>query len=321
MNVQPSPRSPFRILSLSGGGFQGLFSAIVLRDLEQALDAPLRERFDLIAGTSVGGVMALAIAAGVPMAEVVGIYTQDGPRIFSSRPAPRGRVSVARDALRYLRAAKYDGLHLRHVIERLTGAETRLSDLPVPVIVPTVRVRDGAPVLIGAHSHPDLRLVDLAMAAAAAPMMLPAVRIDGALHADGAIFSNVPDLIALHEAECRLGVAPERMRMLSIGTASAGVNLPEPASGNMGILGWVQGQRIWKTVLASQSQMATQLTADRLGAGYLRVDAPLSAPEAEEVWLDVASPMAVSILSRLGHEASRKILSDSAAQALLGVSA
>lgn len=56
------PNSLFRILSLSGGGYRGLFTARILADLEERIGAPIATRFDLIAGTSIGGILALALA-------------------------------------------------------------------------------------------------------------------------------------------------------------------------------------------------------------------------------------------------------------------
>ena len=52
----------FHILALSGGGFRGLYTATVLRHIEESLGAPLANRFDLICGTSAGGLLALGLA-------------------------------------------------------------------------------------------------------------------------------------------------------------------------------------------------------------------------------------------------------------------
>ena len=55
-------RRPFRILSLAGGGYLGLYTACVLAELEARAGEPLARRFDLIAGTSVGGILAIGLA-------------------------------------------------------------------------------------------------------------------------------------------------------------------------------------------------------------------------------------------------------------------
>ena len=57
-------RVAFQILSLSGGGFLGLYTAAMLAELEERSGKPLNQCFDLIAGTSIGGIIALGLAAG-----------------------------------------------------------------------------------------------------------------------------------------------------------------------------------------------------------------------------------------------------------------
>ena len=64
----------FRILSLSGGGYLGLYTAVLLADLEQRIGEPIGRRFDLVAGTSVGGLLAIAVAFEVPLSSIVAIF-------------------------------------------------------------------------------------------------------------------------------------------------------------------------------------------------------------------------------------------------------
>lgn len=303
LTVTRGPVAPkFRILSLSGGGFMGLFSARIIEHIEKICEDPLGRQFDLISGTSVGAILALGVAAGVPGREMADVFTRHGSEIFSDRPPPNGRVSAVRDALRYFSQPKYSGEALREAISRLVGEDARLGDLRKPILIPVTRLRDGEPVLITQDTHPDLPIIDLAMAAAAAPMMFPAMKIAGELHADGAIHSNTPDLLALGHAESWLGVPLRRIHMLSLGTVNAGVRMAEPQSGSLGIFGWVQGQRIVQTVLAAQDRVATRLAAERLGERYLRVDALAPEGERDAVGLDVATPQAREILDRLAAE-------------------
>ncbi|MDC5434993.1 patatin-like phospholipase family protein, partial [Acinetobacter baumannii] len=64
----------FQILALSGGGYRGLYTAQVLADLEEEFEGPIGKRFDLITGTSVGGIIAIAIALEIPMKKVVDLF-------------------------------------------------------------------------------------------------------------------------------------------------------------------------------------------------------------------------------------------------------
>jgi patatin-like phospholipase/acyl hydrolase len=72
----------FRILSLDGGGIKGAFPAAVLAKLEQDIGKAAVDYFDLIAGTSTGGIIALGLGLGKSTGEIVEFYRQHGPTIF-----------------------------------------------------------------------------------------------------------------------------------------------------------------------------------------------------------------------------------------------
>ena len=75
----------YHVLALSGGGYRALYSATVLAQLEEALGAPLAKRFDLICGTSAGGMLAIGLAAEIPTAELQALFVDQGNRIFGCR--------------------------------------------------------------------------------------------------------------------------------------------------------------------------------------------------------------------------------------------
>jgi patatin-like phospholipase/acyl hydrolase len=72
---------PFRILSLDGGGIMGAFAASALATFEHETGRRIVEHFDLIAGTSTGGIIVIALAMGATAEEVCRFYEDDGPRI------------------------------------------------------------------------------------------------------------------------------------------------------------------------------------------------------------------------------------------------
>ena len=72
----------FQILSLIGGGIRGAFVTSYLKELEAKLGRPIAESFDLIAGTSTGGIIAAGLAAGMPAAEMHDFYVQSFLRSF-----------------------------------------------------------------------------------------------------------------------------------------------------------------------------------------------------------------------------------------------
>jgi predicted acylesterase/phospholipase RssA len=87
----------FQILSLDGGGLRGMYTAAVLARLEEDLGIRIVDHFDLIAGTSTGGIIALGLGLGLGMTprEILEFYTAHGPRIFRDRTRLRSLRRVA----------------------------------------------------------------------------------------------------------------------------------------------------------------------------------------------------------------------------------
>src|SRR4051794_7460786 len=83
---QPWPRARmFKILSLDGGGIKGVYTAELLRQCEEAF-GPVGKHFDMIAGTSTGGIIALGLGLGMPAGDIVAFYRDDGRWIFPPLP-------------------------------------------------------------------------------------------------------------------------------------------------------------------------------------------------------------------------------------------
>jgi predicted acylesterase/phospholipase RssA len=303
------PDRPLRILSLAGGGFLGLYTAVVLEGLEARAGEPLGRRFDLIAGTSIGGLLALALAYEVPMSRLVNLFVEHGPAVFSSRTLPRGAVSRLLDLSRSVLGPKYSGDALREALQAEVG-DKRLRDALHRVVVPAVDVSlcqtkvFKTPHAAASEGDGDLRAVDVAMAACAAPAYFPCVRIGRRLYADGGLFAVAPDQVALHELEHFMGVDPRRVSMLSIGTATAHYRPAEGVHGDAGAVGWLSGGRLVLTLLSVQQQHVQAMVEDRLMDRYLRLDADW--PAGAGLGIDVATPKAVEVLGALARKTLRQ---------------
>ena len=77
--------SRFQILSLAGGGIRGAFITAFVKELEDKLGRPLADSFDLIAGTSTGGIVAAGLAAGMSANDMHDFYVRYGAKIFTPR--------------------------------------------------------------------------------------------------------------------------------------------------------------------------------------------------------------------------------------------
>lgn len=97
--------SRFQILSLIGGGIRGAFITSFLKELEDQLGRRIADSFDLIAGTSTGGIVAAGLAAGLTADEMHDFYVRYGAKIFSPRPAYQPPPGVSRVV--YPVASKY----------------------------------------------------------------------------------------------------------------------------------------------------------------------------------------------------------------------
>jgi len=305
---------PFQALALTGGGYRGLFTAKVLEVLEIAAGRPIGQCFDLLSGTSIGGIVALAAAFEVPMARVVEVFVNNGENIFPLHVRPKSAVGNLYDAFKHRNKPRYDSAPLRDAITSLIPEQATLGDALHPTVIPTVNLTEGRPQVFKTRHIPDwdrdwrLKVVDIALATAAAPTFFPLVEIANCLHADGGLFANAPDLIALHEAEHFLRIQESSIRILSVGTTSQKYSISHAGAGKLGILDWMSNARLFNVTISSQQQFIHQIIRHRLGANnYLRIDQLPSHEQASDLGLDIASKAAQKALLGLAEKAATDI--------------
>lgn len=202
-----------KVLSIDGGGIKGVFPTSYLATVEDSLGAPVAEYFDLIVGTSTGGIIALGFGLGMPAQEICDLYEKMGPEVF----APRGRFGRLSGAL----LAKYSPEPLRGVLTDAFG-ERRLGEARTRLVIPSVNFETGEIHLYKTAHHPKLerdfkeKVVDVAMATAAAPTYLPAHdHWSGLPLIDGGICANNPVGVAAVEATAMLGWSRDEVHVLS----------------------------------------------------------------------------------------------------------
>ena len=283
----------FQILSLSGGGYLGLYTISVLAELELQIRRPIASCFDLVAGTSVGGIIALGLAAERPANDIKHAFVSDGTRIFSNRPTPTTRFGQWWDFCRSMLSPKYDSAALSETAIRIIGDNNHIGDLKHPVIIPVVNLTKGKPQMFKTAHHPTfkrdhrLRIVDVALATSAAPTYFPIAEIRDELFADGGLYANSPDLVALHEAEHFFGVPAGEVRMLSIGTTTTQFSFSHVTGRQLGMLGW--RHRFAQTMISSQQMDVGYMLGHKLGDRYVRIDEVQSREQERDLGLDVAT--------------------------------
>lgn len=312
----------FQILALSGGGFLGLYAAKILAELERRASRPLGQCFDLICGTSIGGILALGLGAEIPAADMLATFEREGPRIFSTRPKPRGLLAGALDLGRMAWASKYTGVDLRRVTEGLLG-ERRLSDSRHRLLIPAVNMTQGTVRMFKTghtqgltQDHP-LRMVDIAMATSAAPTYFPLAEVNHAQFADGGLVANAPDYCGLHEASCFLDQRIEEVYVLSIGTTTATFGIAHAKGNRSGAWSWVKDGRLLATMIGAQQQLTDDMMRHRLERRYIRLDATQSKDHQAALALDVATPEAQRTILGLADGTIQKDLGDARIRAML----
>ena len=223
-----------RVLSIDGGGIRGIIPALVLADLEARTGRRVAELFDLVAGTSTGGILACALTKPQPQsaAELVELYRTEGPRIFRRSLAQRIRSAEG------LVEEKHDDAALEDALTRYLGSG-RLSDATTRVLVTAYDLQAREPHIFKswrADRDAPLRLV--ARATAAAPTYFEPV-LDGPRSLiDGGVFATNPAMCAYAEAVVLEGAPPRFVLSLGTGSQTRAI-LHEDAAG-WGLVQWVR---------------------------------------------------------------------------------
>ncbi|WP_198030358.1 CBASS cGAMP-activated phospholipase [Bradyrhizobium sp. Tv2a-2] len=217
----------FRILALDGGGIKGAFTAAALTTMEQSLGVPVASQFDLVAGTSTGGILAIGLGMGLHPDDMLKFYRDRGPIVF---PAMRF-YRKWRSQLRHMLSPKYSQNLLRRELEQAyfrDGKHKLLGDSVCRLVIPAYDAISGVCHVFRTPHHELLSAdhatdaVEVALATAAAPTYFSSaiVRnlVSDASFFDGGVWANCPAMAAIIEAVCYLGVPLDRIDVLSIGT-------------------------------------------------------------------------------------------------------
>lgn len=306
--------TPFQALSLTGGGYRGLFTARALQVIEEQVGVPIGQRFDLTCGTSIGGIVALAVAFEVPMKNVVDVFELHGEAIFPPHEPPSSRVGKGWDLWQHTRKPRYSATALREAITKLIDKDATLNDAKHAVAIPAVNVTQGRPQVFKTRHKAEwtrdwkFKAVDVALATAAAPTFFELAEVGGNLYADGGLFANAPDLVALHEAEHFFGVPAEAVRILSVGTTTKSYSVSFTSGRHFGIADWMEDQRLFSVTISAQQQFVDQLIQHKLQERYFRLDHEPSQAQARDLGLDVATEAARKTLKALADKATSDVL-------------
>lgn len=306
----------FKILSLDGGGIKGLYTAKLLAQIEKKTGKLIGEYFDMICGTSTGGLLALGITRGIPCNDIAKFYEVHGPLIF---PYKNGISRLFMKLRQTCLGTKYNNIELKAALHELLGNQLTMSNANHFMCIPAFNITKGRPTIFKkpfGHYHRDGRftMMEVAMATSAAPTYLPAVAIEGDQFIDGGIFNNNPSMIAYTEAmDHFIGTdrenAPSDIQYNSISLLSIG--LPSQPIGEKPFISSKRSFLKWKEKLVGTAMTGSDYITGyqvkklvELGGGcYYRLDPqPLSTVQLKHIDMDNTSVVSIQTLTTYGQD-------------------
>ncbi len=273
--------SRFQILSLIGGGIRGAFVTSYLNELEQKLGRPIAECFDLIAGTSTGGIIAAGLAAGMPASQMHDFYVRYGSQIFSPRDPYKAKrlMRLVFPIVNWIFQKKTGGSldaafrsrfcphALQYSFDEGFGERTMRDVNFTRLIVPAVNLTKGEPHVFRSRHLPrgvndqNVKISDVLIATTAAPTYFPHKQIGACAFIDGGVWAADPSMLAVAEAirirqfekseQATRDIDTSDIHLLSIGTGRAQFSLSPPGA-DAGLLYWAS--RVAEVMGTSQVQ-------------------------------------------------------------------
>lgn len=237
----------FQILSLDGGGIKGIFSAAVLAFLEEDLKVNITDHFDLIVGTSTGGIIALGLGIGIRPNEILNFYLDKGPQIFSSNLYFK---------VRQLFRSKFDAIKLEKALKECFGVVV-LGKSKKRLVIPSYNLGEDYIYIFKTPHHVRLKrdykvpIWQVAMATSAAPTFFQSFRKYQHLRfIDGGIWANNPTMLGIVEAIGILKVPLNNIHVFNLGTTDNVIKYRSILDKG-GFLQW--GPKIAELIIRSQS--------------------------------------------------------------------
>jgi len=209
---QPWPDDkPFKILSIDGGGIKGIFPAGILQEIEAEVDGYLWQYFDMIAGTSTGGILGIGLSAKQKARDLYDLYMNNGKMIFPKSKNPLTSV--------------FGTLHDRKPLEKMvneTLGNRLYGESVCRMVIPAVN-QHGEPSIYKTDHHKDYKrdhaeaMARVALDTSAAPIYLGANEEGEEFCVDGGLFANNPIMCAVVDAIACYDIRPNQIRVLSIG--------------------------------------------------------------------------------------------------------
>lgn len=222
----------FRILSIDGGGIKGLIPATLLSEIRNRINGPIWSYFDLICGTSTGGIIALGLGIEKPISDVANLYTRLGSEIFPVNG--KTKIKKIKDYVSIIlgSGALYDSKKLETILRKefsKGNVAFKMEDSCTRLCIPSIDITNGkVRVYKTPHSviipreetyfaDRDKEMWQVAMATSAAPTFFKPAKVKSSYFVDGGLWANNPSLVGVIEG-LKTGYDLEEIYLLSLGT-------------------------------------------------------------------------------------------------------
>jgi patatin-like phospholipase/acyl hydrolase len=308
----------FRILSIDGGGIRGIFPAAILAGLERRYTGgrSIASCFDLVAGTSTGGILALGLGAGFTAAELLDLYVGRGCEVFPPFTAsPLGRLKAWLQSKKHYARYLYDRAALERLLTDQLG-DRLLGDSKLRLCIPAFEGKHSEVFVFKTPHHRDYktdrfeRMVNVGLATAAAPSYFRPLQHGGHTLVDGGVWANNPIMLAVIEALICFEIGRDQIDVLSLGCGDDRYVVSEPQITKGGLWHW---KTIMGAAMRLQSHAATNQARLLLGPpAIVRVDPPTIEPAVQmDDWrrsVDELVPAADTLLQAKGDEIAATFL-------------
>jgi patatin-like phospholipase/acyl hydrolase len=209
----------FKILTIDGGGIRGIYPAHILACIKERLNIDITGKFDLIAGTSTGSIIAAGIATKIDPLKIVELYKEEGKHIFKKK-------GLLPDNLKAALYSRYKSNHLSKILTNIFGNRT-LGEVEKPLILPATNIGNGRVHIFKSSYHEEFKrdnnvlITDAILSSCAAPTFFNPHKTKEYLLSDGGLWANNPTLVAYIDAIYRLKIEPKNIRIFSIGTGNS----------------------------------------------------------------------------------------------------
>ncbi|MGR3973891.1 MAG: patatin-like phospholipase family protein [Candidatus Rhabdochlamydia sp.] len=294
-----------KTLAIDGGGIRGIIPLKVLGSLEKMI-GPLKDTFDLIGGSSTGGIIALALATPFQshsVDKILEIYTQHATEVFTHNPHHSGTLAkfLANKvgSQKVLQTLMDSPLYASHGREKLLGeylGESFMKQATTNVLITAVDITDTVKPDRFTNFNPHysmLAMRDVAMATSAAPMYFNHKIIRGRKWIDGGICNNNPAMECFKHAE-KHGIDAKHQSILSIGTGFT--DIKGLSEDHHNLLYWATS--IFPVVELGHTNQINEELSTSLGTNFHRIQPRLD----QEIDLDDCSAQSLDQLCAIGDE-------------------